>query len=304
MVVTDEMAAAAYNRFVNAINGLCPIRAACPKTPKVAQKGGRSILAALGLFVVIAVVLAMGQEGYAAFEAAPYYQPPFNKYPVTKFQNVCPTSRENVAIANPSPQKLLPFAIHVSEHMPGANIDGADGLAFGAQDKRLLNPLLVRLAELEIDWILNVLRNEEDINGGRWSGARILNPCKDAQPRNETVVNEKFVLWNNENMGALRSSTVVDLSPSDGRQNERGQEQEKGEASHGIVAHFLKVFFEAIPPWAVTAIIGALCGTIGFTIYLDFFGWRAAFGFCLMGLGLLTPIFPWWVFLLLPFEGK
>jgi hypothetical protein len=105
-----------------------------------------------------------------------------------------------------------------------------------------------------------------------------------------------------QNIGPFDKATVSDLPSSNAGQNDSSNEQKAGETGHGIVAHFLEVFFNIVPPWAVTAIIGALCGTVGIAIYLNFSGWRSALGFGLMALGLLTPIFPWWVFLLLPFE--
>lgn len=50
-----------------------------------------------------------------------------------------------------------------------------------------------------------------------------------------------------------------------------------------------------IPPWLISAVIGALFALCGMSLFVDSTGWRAWVGFALVALGLLTPIFPWWV---------
>ncbi|THD43875.1 MAG: hypothetical protein E7774_11870 [Bradyrhizobium sp.] len=44
---------------------------------------------------------------------------------------------------------------------------------------------------------------------------------------------------------------------------------------------------------------GVICGAIGITIYVNSLGWfGAAIGFALIAIGILTPVFPWWAFVL------
>jgi hypothetical protein len=46
-------------------------------------------------------------------------------------------------------------------------------------------------------------------------------------------------------------------------------------------------------------LVGVICGAIGITIYVNSREWfGAAIGFILIAVGILTPVFPWWAFVL------
>jgi hypothetical protein len=246
-------------------------------------------------------MVAMGGKTYGAFETASYDQMTLNDHAIAKFEHVRSAARKNVTITNPSPQELLTLPVHVSQQVRGTDVYRAGRFGSGTQDSWLRNSFLRHVTEVELGGVRYIRGNKENIYGEGWSSPRISPAYPRAQRNDLVVVGDELVVGNGKYMSALDSATVSNLSPSDKGQKKRSEEQKTSEAGNWIVFQFLKIFIE---PWMVTAVIGGVSIAIGVTLYLDFYGWLSATGFVLIAAGLLTPIFPWWVFVVFPFEGK
>jgi hypothetical protein len=151
------------------------------------------------------------------------------------------------------------------------------------------------------------LSAEVSTNDPRDFSCRQISRILDADVAGKTVArNKQFNAKRlDAKIGSLKNAAFVDLSLGDPSQNPSGYEQQERKARNGIILRFLKILDEN-PRYVIwtTCLIGLSCAAIGFAVYLYRDSIISRLGFTLFVLGLICPIFPWWVLLFWPLVGE
>ncbi len=95
-------------------------------------------------------------------------------------------------------------------------------------------------------------------------------------------------------------ASIFHLAQYDNDKQERRDTKEKREESYGIIDGLVDQPRKA---GLISMLLGVLCGTIGITLYLKRGRAVSNVGFALVILGMMAPIIPWWLLILIWWAG-